>query len=250
VSTIGRSALGAFVAIWISGCAWMYPTAVPIRTQAYPSAAGRTATTLLILLPGRGDKAEAFAEHGFVSEVRAAGAGADVDVVAVDAHLGYYMKDTIVDRVWTDVVEPARRQGYQHLWIAGISMGGLGALAIARVHADAFDRVILLAPFVGPKDLLQKIASEGGPARWTPTDPHDPYQQLWLWLKGYAEPAAKLPALTLGFGKEDRLAPGHRLLAQLLPPHQVLEGEGGHDWGTWRKLWHRYWAPTSALPPA
>jgi len=33
--------------------------------------------------------------------------------------------------VWTDVIAPARAKGYQRIWIAGISMGGLGAVAIA-----------------------------------------------------------------------------------------------------------------------
>jgi pimeloyl-ACP methyl ester carboxylesterase len=226
----------------VASCAWMYPTAVPLHTQWYPVAAGARARTLLVLLPGRGDEGHDFADHGFVADVRAS--GQPVDIVAVDAHLGYYMKNVIVDRLWTDVLAPARLQGYQQIWIVGISMGGLGALAVARQHADTIDRVILLAPYLGPKDVLQQIEAAGGPARWTQTDPNDLYQQLWQWLKGYRDPGAKRPALTLGFGTSDRLAPGHRLLAQLLPSDHVLEVEGGHKWVSWRKLWQIYWRRT------
>jgi S-formylglutathione hydrolase FrmB len=230
-------------ALALSGCAWMYPTAVPLHDAWYPRAATGSASTLLVLLPGRGDDLQAFAAHGFVDDVRAS--GAPVDIVAVDAHLGYYLRSTIVDRLWTDVVEPARRRGYAHVWIAGISMGGLGALALAREHGDALERVIVLAPFLGPKDLLEQIAAAGGPARWTPTDPSDRYQRLWAWLGG---PSPK-PTLQLAFGTDDRLAPGHRLLAQLLPPDAVLEEAGGHEWVTWRKLWRRLWPATPSTKP-
>jgi pimeloyl-ACP methyl ester carboxylesterase len=231
------------------GCAWMYPTVVPLRTLAYPAAAGRRADTLLVLLPGRGDQAASFADHGFVADVHAS--TLSVDVVAVDAHIGYYMKETIVERVWNDVLLPARQRGYRRIWIAGISMGGLGALAIARVHGDAIERLFLLGPYLGPADLMRQIAAAGGPARWTPNDPNDIYQKLWRWLKGYADPAAQRPALTLGFTTGDRLAPGHRLLSQILPPERVLEGDGGHDWKSWRKLWQRTWSspPSGASGP-
>jgi pimeloyl-ACP methyl ester carboxylesterase len=234
----GRGAI-VLAAFALSGCAWMYPTAVPIHAAWTPRAEGERAPTLLVLLPGRGDGADAFAAHGFVDDVRAS--GAPVDVVAVDAHLGYYLKNTIVDRVWTDVIEPARRRGYAEVWVAGISMGGLGALALAREHGDALARVIVLAPFLGPAELLQQIAAAGGPARWTPTDARDPYQRLWASLKDRAASGAPTPKVQLAFGTSDRLASGHRLLAQLLPPVAVLEEAGGHDWVTWRKLWRRLW---------
>src|SRR5436190_3810885 len=111
MSRWGRAGL---LAVWItvasqSGCAWFLPTAVPMRTHAYagPAEAGPVAErTLLILMPGRGDDGDAFARHGFIDDVRRS--GAPVDMIAVDAGLGYYMNSTITERVWTDVVAPAR----------------------------------------------------------------------------------------------------------------------------------------------
>ena len=235
-----RAPLAPLLLAGLSGCAWMYSAPVPLKTQLYPASASGQARTLLVLLPGRGDAMTAFAEHGFVDDLRAA--GAPVDVLAVDARIGYYVKETIVDRLWTDVLEPARRQGYAHVWIAGVSMGGLGTLAVASAKPGAADRLILLAPYVGPQRLLTDIEAAGGPARWTPTDPADPYQRIWLWLKKYREPGTIMPKMTLAFGEQDALAPGHRLLAQLLPADQVLRADGGHNWVVWRQLWQREWA--------
>jgi pimeloyl-ACP methyl ester carboxylesterase len=233
-----RRALPLLLAV--SGCAWMYSAPVPLRMQVYPAAPGAQARTLLVLLPGRGDDMTDFAGHGFIDDLRAA--GAPVDVVAVDARIGYYMKETIVDRLWTDVLEPARKKGYRQIWIAGISMGGLGTLAVASTIPGAADRLILLAPYVGPKSLIGDIEAAGGPARWTPTNPGDPYQRIWQWLKKYREPGTVMPKMTLAFGDKDSLAPGLRLLAQLLPADQVLHADGAHNWVTWRQLWQREWA--------
>jgi pimeloyl-ACP methyl ester carboxylesterase len=218
----------------------MYSAPVPLKTQLYPASSNGQARTLLVLLPGRGDSMIDFAEHGFIDDLRAS--GASVDVIAVDATIGYYMKETIVERVRIDVLEPARRQGYAHVWIGGVSMGGLGTLAIASAIPGAADRVILLAPYVGPERLLHDIEAAGGPARWTPTDPGDPYQRIWQWLKKYREPGAVMPKMTLAFGDRDSLAPGLRLLAQLLPADHVRRADGGHDWTTWRQLWRLEWA--------
>ena len=77
----------------------------------------------------RGDSAGDWAAHGFVSDLRAA--GLNFDVVATNATIGYYMKETIVERMRDDVLTPARQQGYKQIWIVGASMGGLGSLIVA-----------------------------------------------------------------------------------------------------------------------
>jgi pimeloyl-ACP methyl ester carboxylesterase len=233
----------ALLLLGVSGCAWMYSAPAPLHTESYPASTAGPASTLLVLMPGRGDKATAFAEHGFVADLRAAGLA--VDVVAVDARLGYYLKKTIVERMWTDVLAPAR-QRYKQIWILGVSMGGLGSLIVASKLPGAVDRVILLSPYLGPDSLVRDIQAAGGPARWTPTDLSDPFQLVWKWLQQYRQPGAPMPPMTLGFGSKESLAPGHRLLAQLLPADRVFEVEGGHNWVSWRQLWQREWAALAA----
>jgi pimeloyl-ACP methyl ester carboxylesterase len=229
----------AVLLLGVAGCAWMYSAPTPLRTEASPASPAGRASTLLVLMPGRGDKASAFAEHGFITDLRAS--GLSFDVVAVDAHIGYYMKETIVERMWTDVLQPARAQ-YKQIWIVGASMGGLGALIVASRLPGAVDRLFLLSPYLGPNSLMRDIEAAGGPARWTPTDPNDPYQRVWRWLKGYGEPGAPMPPMMLGFARQEGMAPNHRLLAQLLPADRVFEVDGAHGWVAWRQLWQREWA--------
>ncbi|HXU00676.1 MAG TPA: alpha/beta fold hydrolase [Polyangia bacterium] len=241
MNTRRRVALGRLVALLlgVSGCAWMYSAPVPLHTESYAASAAARASTLLVLMPGRGDKAADWAAHGFVSDLRAAGLA--VDVVATDAHIGYYMKETIVERMRDDVLVPARQQGYKQIWIVGASMGGLGALIVASRLPGSVDRVILLSPYLGPNSLMRQIEAAGGPARWTPTDLSDPYQRIWQWLQKYREPGAPMPPMFLGFARQEGMAPNHRLLAQLLPAERVFEVDGSHGWVAWRQLWQREW---------
>jgi len=230
----------AIAACASSGCAWMYSAPTPVATKFYPASPNAQASTLLVLLPGRGDEMTSWAEHGFMDDLRVA--GLSIDVIAVDASIGYYMKETIVERVRTDVLEPAHQKGYRHVWIGGASMGGLGALIMASRVPGTFDRVILLSPYLGPSSLIDQIAAAGGPARWTPTDLKDPYQRIWRWLQQYREPGAPMPVMTLGFANQESLATANRLLGQLLPADRVFSMDGKHGWAWWRPLWQREFA--------
>jgi len=235
-----RGCPALLLAACVSGCAWMYSAPVPLHTESYPAAATARASTLLVLMPGRGDTAGDWAAHGFVEDLRAA--GLSFDVVATNATIGYYMKETIVDRVWKDVLEPARQQGYKQIWIVGASMGGLGSLIIASRLPGLVDRVVLLSPYLGPSSLIRDIAAAGGPARWKPTDLSDPYQRVWQWLRKYAEPGTPMPPMFLGFARQEGMAPNHRLLAQILPADRVFEVDGKHGWIAWRQLWQQEFA--------
>jgi len=224
----------------VSGCAWMYSAPVPLHTERYAAAATGRASTLLVLMPGRGDSAGDWAAHGFISDLRAA--GLTFDVLSTNATIGYYLKETIVDRMWTDVLAPARQQGYKQIWVVGASMGGLGTLIVASRLSGAVDRLVLLSPYLGPNSLMREIEAAGGPVRWTPTDPADPYQRVWQWLRKYAEPGAPMPPLWLGFARQEGMAANHRLLAQLLPADRVFEVDGTHGWVAWRQLWQQEFA--------
>jgi pimeloyl-ACP methyl ester carboxylesterase len=121
-------------------------------------------------------------------------------------------------------------------------MGGLGALIVASRLPGAVDRLFLLSPYLGPSSLIREIEAAGGPARWTPTKPDDPYQRIWRWLQRYREPGTPMPPMMLGFARQEGMAPAHRLLAQLLPADRVFEIDGVHGWVAWRQLWQREWA--------
>ena len=49
----------------------------------------------------------------------------DFDVISVDAHFGYYKNRDLVPRLHDDVITPAQQNGYEKIWLLGVSMGGM-----------------------------------------------------------------------------------------------------------------------------
>jgi len=193
--------------------------------------------SLLVLLPGRADTPEDFEKQGFVAMARRA--GPDIDVVAADATLGYYARATLPTRLAQDVVEPARGRGYRSIWLAGVSMGGLGTLYYAKNRPETVAGVLAIAPYLGSDDVIEEIERAGGLANWTPASPLDPddwERALWVWLKKCAAQQGVCPAIFLGYGEADKLARSDRLLAATLPPDHVLVVPGGHEWEPWRRI--------------
>ena len=230
---IPRRLATAFATLRQGGFGALRPAAVPLRTVSYASP---TATdSLLLLLPGRHDSADDFGRYGFPDQARAAGLKAEV--LAADAHLGYFARRVVHTRLHEDVIAPARRRGRRAVWIAGISLGALGAVVASCELPGQVDGLILMAPYLGPDALVREIERQGGLARWTARGDFG-FPRLWSWLRGYADPGAERPPLVLAFGASDRYAGAHRLLAGVLPPDRVLTRAGGHDWPTWDGLWH------------
>ena len=209
-----------------------------MRTIAHPGA-GVAGGDLVVFLPGRGDRAEDFEERGFLAAARKA--GLEADVLAVDAHLAYYYKRVITQRLWEDVILPARARGYRRLFAVGISLGGLGAITLADEHPDAVAGLFVLAPYLGEPELAREIEAAGGLARWSGEASEGDFRGVWGFLRGYAAGEAR-PPLWLAYGESDRYAYGHRLLAAALPKERVLVTAGGHDWKAWDRLWSEFLA--------
>jgi pimeloyl-ACP methyl ester carboxylesterase len=192
---------------------------------------------MLVMLPGVKDRAQDFVQHGFIQAIRER--GWPVDVAAADAHMGYYLGHNVVERLEEDVIAPARAANHRRIWLMGISLGGLGALSYARAHAGAIEGVILLAPYLGARGTIAGIVRAGGLARWQPGEiaPDDEESLLLDWIKSYRPGDPALPAVFLGYGREDRFAAASTLLAELLPASHVVSIEGAHDWAAWVRLW-------------
>jgi pimeloyl-ACP methyl ester carboxylesterase len=216
--------------------------------MAYPAPCKARPDTLLVMLPGSYSLPEEFVSEGFVKAVRDRQLA--VDVLLVDAHVGYYDNRTIVTRLGADVIQPARAQGYRHIWLAGISIGGVGAMLYADARPDDVDGVVVLAPYLGTRLTAQEIKNAGSLAAWpAPLVPPegDVDVSLWRWLQAQTSPAfpgKKIP-LFLGYGLDDRFVFNARVLSAELPPPRVFTTEGGHDWPAWRPLWQRV---VQALP--
>jgi pimeloyl-ACP methyl ester carboxylesterase len=239
------SALPLFLAaLALAGCVPMRPATVPLRTVTFPGAGAPR--TLVVLLPGQRDVPEDFGRDHF-PEI-AARAGAKVDMIAVDAHIAYYYQHTIVDRLREDVIAPARKR-YDHVWLAGISIGGTGALLYASQHPEDVDGLILLAPYLGEKAVISEVRAAGGPRGWKPPEPlaaDDFQRQLWAWIGRYAAGPERIP-LYLGWGRSDSFAGPNGMLGEVLPPERVFTTRGGHGWKAWGALWEQI-VRAGALP--
>jgi pimeloyl-ACP methyl ester carboxylesterase len=241
------TACAALVALClpVTGCLYRpQPATVPLRTlEVTPVAAGGDDRCLVVFLPGRGDSPEDFVSNDFATALRQA--GSSCEVVAVDAHLGYYMEGVIDTRLRDDVIAPALARGVEEIWLVGISLGGLGSLLYAGDHPDEVAGIVLLAPFLGWDEVVDEVADAGGLRAWTPKDPPSrlDLRRVWLWLKGYdvetrpAGASGHRPPLYLAYGMGDRFAAKNAMVAEVLPEDHVFKLPGGHTWRTWRRLW-------------
>jgi pimeloyl-ACP methyl ester carboxylesterase len=202
---------------------------------------------MLVLLPGIGGVADDFALQGLVSRARTAGIRADL--IAVDAHYGYYASNLLRQRLKADVIDLARRRGHDCVWLAGISLGGLGALLYAERHPRDICGVLLIAPYLGEAGLAAEIRAAGGLTRWrTDGSSRDFRRVAWARLQAAGRSPGRLPPIYLAYAESDRYAPGQALLAEQLPAAQVIRLPGGHDWPTWRRLWDALLPRTPLLP--
>lgn len=205
------------------------------------AASDRLAQTLVILLPGALQPPEQFLRSGFADAVRARGLPLDLAMPDLAMrHIGETIDGSAQRRLHDDVVQPARRQGYRAIWLAGISIGGMMAVAYAECHPGDIDGLCLLAPYPGNRLLTKRIRASGGLAQWRPDDAADDAEsRMWQWLKTHRrQPDA--PIIHLGYGRQDRFADGQEMMAEALDPASVDLIDGGHDWSAWRRLWDNF----------
>ncbi len=136
------------------------------------------------------------------------------------------------------MVSPARDAGVS-VWLGGISLGGFFALEYAADYPEDLDGLCLLAPYLGNRLLTAEIAGAAGLSRWQPGElaETDEERRVWRYIK--TRRGDSVP-LYLGFGREDRFAAAHALLAQTLPAESVNTIAGGHEWRTWATLWENF----------
>ena len=207
-----------------------------IWKQADPSGPQET---LFVFLPGRFDAPEDFLDHGFWRQMRETGIPADA--VFTDAHLGYYYRQSLVERLSNDILQPARNMGYRNIWVVGISLGGLGAVLFDADAPGWWDGMVLIAPFPGDNPSVLEAVRRSpsiANAELPPEFPDDDYTaKFWHWFQDFqANPQGPL---FLAIGNDDRLYSEQVLIARDLSPDRVLEVEGNHSWPVWEELWTR-----------
>jgi S-formylglutathione hydrolase FrmB len=169
-------------------------------------------------------------------------------VVMPQVHRSFYTDEAGGGRYWTFLAEElpelvatffrvsARRED---TFVAGLSMGGYGALKWALRQPDRFaaaaslsgavdvERLRLLSARIDDPQLFTRVFGDRSIAGTS--------DDLW-WLLGEAEPAA-LPALWIGCGTEDLLCDANERFAVACREAGVrittsfVTGE--HEWGVW-----------------
>lgn len=241
--------------LWLTGCiAPLKPAKVPMPTldlhlpevaASGEDSASPEAPCAVVFLPGSFDQPRVFDRHAFDDVLSRRHPG--IRTIAADAHMGYYRRRTVLDRLVEDVVQPLRQDGYR-VWLAGISLGGLGTLLYAKEHGDdprlGIEGLVTMAPFLGNDQLIDEITAAGGPLHWQPPSEVPPRgrksvgYELWPWLaQWHGRAANERPEIILAYGLRDDFAPAGELLASLLDEDRVFTHPAGHDWDAWTPLW-------------
>jgi pimeloyl-ACP methyl ester carboxylesterase len=196
--------------------------------------ANAPATTLL-LLPAAATRADDFASEGFLAALDAHHAA--VNVVRSEVPVDIYAANRIVALLRDEVLLPLRASG-SRIWVAGISLGGMTALACAEAYPELIEGVFAMAPWPGPRPLWSGIEADGGLAAWAArqqTSFRDE-RRVWRWL-GQGHTGCEV---VIGYGRNDRFHEGQQQLSATLPPERRIVVDGAHDWPTWRALWELF----------
>jgi pimeloyl-ACP methyl ester carboxylesterase len=189
----------------------------------------------MIWLPGAYHAARDFLDAGFTRAVSER--QIPLDLIFVDLELQHLGDRSELERLRSELVLPARASGVS-VWLAGISLGGLFALDYAATYPDEFDGLCLLAPYLGNRMLISEIGAAGGLTAWEPGELAQADQERRIWR--YLKTDAKSQPLCLGYGRDDRFAAAHALMAETLPADSVDIVAGGHDWRAWTTLWENF----------
>jgi len=232
-----KAILIALAFVGVAGCMVIGDARQPIAFETIAAPRPGAERTVVIVLPGFGSDAKEMRERGVAQAIQEV--WPEADVLLASATFDYYREGKLVGRLHEEVVSPVLRAGYKRVWLAGASLGGMGALLYEHEHPGTVTGIVLFAPFLGDRSLLQEIKAAGGPRTWNPGElpaelNADNYQrQVWKMVKGWAGEPQRARRVWLACGVEDRLMAGARLMATALPQDRFVELPGGHTWAAW-----------------
>lgn len=189
---------------------------------------------IFIFLPGIKDRKESFLDENFIAIGKELIVSAnEVAYITVDAHFGYYKKKIITDRIFEDII---RQYPDKKITLVGVSLGGFGSLALARRYPEKFEKVVLIAPYLGDKKYLQRVQQNDFKTREDDKPLTNELNLIWQFLLD----KKNSHKLYLGYGEGDSFAEFYDYLSLYNSQLILIKKEGGHNWRTWREIW-RHW---------
>jgi putative tributyrin esterase len=117
------------------------------------------------------------------------------------------------------------------LYLAGLSMGGYGAIRLGMKYADRVAGISAHSSVTSIEQLQDFVQDPMSEYLWSGAENVDIMH--WAWRN-----RERVPPLRFDCGKEDSLLPGNRALHDALTEsgieHVYEEFEGGHTWDYWR----------------
>lgn len=228
-----------FVILFVPACTPRAKIPLPVLEYGHIENSGHE--NLLIFLRGIGGSYTDFEKYGLIEAVRSR--KLPLDIVVPDAHYGYYKTETIALRLKEDIIDPAKAKGYEQIWLAGFSMGGLGSLFYIRDYPEDVNGIVLVSPFMGWGSIRREIQEARGIRAWQPENSQiDDWQFLiWSFVHHYTSNPDNYPPIYLGYGKDDNLAGhGSELLSEALDKKGVFAVDGGHNYTTFQTIWSEH----------
>jgi pimeloyl-ACP methyl ester carboxylesterase len=227
--------LHLLAALLLAACSTGGDVTRPIPTRFIPAA--QPAHRLVVMLPGRGDDADSLARRGTAQIIHSQ--WPDADVVLAGLTMPFYRQGRAVQRLHDEILAPARARHYDQVWLAGISLGGLGALMYDRAYPGQIDGMLLISPYLGDRPLYREIQAAGGLDRWRPGPeqaftPETYQRELWRYIQRWSDRSGRTRAVWLAYGDKERFRDRIDLLAAQLPAGHVFRLPGHHNWTLWQ----------------
>ena len=229
-----RGCLATLSLAVLHGCAATGDVSKPIPTLLVP--APETAQRLVVMLPGRGDDLQGLEKHHAAQIIQRQ--WPHTDVLLTGLTMPYYTDGVATKRLHDEVMVPAKKRGYRQIWLAGISLGGMGSLLYDRAYPGEVTGMLLFSPYLGDRKIHDEIRKAGGLARWKPGPPEpigpDTFpRELWRYLKSWSNNSPRTSSVWLAYGDRERFREPIELVTPALPANHVLMLPGHHNWKLW-----------------
>lgn len=218
----------------LGACAASGDVTRPIPAQLIH--APQPARRVVVMLPGRGDDLAGLQRRGVAKLIQQA--WPDADVVLTGLTMPWYRAGLATVRLHDEVIAPIEAHGHRQVWLAGISLGGLGALLYDQAYPGQVDGMLLLSPYLGDVAIQHEIRAAGGLAAWQPgpVQPIGPdtfQRELWRYLQHWSADRVRTQTVWLAYGASERFRDAIELMSPSLPPGHVFMLPGHHDWTLW-----------------